>query len=266
MNVNAALDFKRRMRAKLAAQAAAPAAPPPLEVPAPPVPTGHAALDHQARQRHAAAVARISEARARRQEAALQEVREEQNDYEQQLRDIDADELRLRELPRGEARTAMLTGELLPKWTPVVDAYVAAGKAYPNPLAVKVMIWLFNVADLDRALPLADLLVSQDQRMPDNFKRDLPVFVADALLEILEDRQARGETIPADIEARAKAQLDTAALPDIVRIKYAKLLARLHEADNPDLAYGYYLKAADIDPRKAQVKTILRKLKKQLGK
>jgi hypothetical protein len=49
---------------------------------------------------------------------------------------------------------------------------------------VQVMVWLFDTAQFDDALELADFLIEQGQQMPERFKRrDIQTFVADAVCE-----------------------------------------------------------------------------------
>lgn len=272
MNISPALEFKRRQRAKQAAEAAEQqastqaAAAAPIPDPAPPTPTGVPSLDHQQRARYEEARERIAALREQRHEEQLQQVREEQDDFEQLLQDLAADEDRFRQLPRGEARTAMQRDEILPKWRPIVQAYMESGDAYPNPIAVKILIWLFNVADYATAIPLADLLLAQNQRMPQNFKRGLPVFVADSIREIVEDLHAREQDIPADLIDRGHTIASDPAQPDDVRIKWHKLIGDIHAAELPTRALEAYQSAHEIDPKKAQVKTRIRDTKRAIKK
>jgi hypothetical protein len=64
-----------------------------------------------------------------------------------------------------------------------VKAYVTNGDNYPNDIAVRVCIWLFDILDIERALNLAFVLIKQNQVTPPKFDRDLPTFVCDAIYD-----------------------------------------------------------------------------------
>ncbi|POZ49894.1 phage terminase small subunit [Methylovulum psychrotolerans] len=72
---------------------------------------------------------------------------------------------------------------LLANYTTFVAAYIDAGDNYPNPVAVQVMIWLFDVMAVEAALKIALVLVGQNQAMPENFGRNMPTYVCDALYD-----------------------------------------------------------------------------------
>jgi len=66
-----------------------------------------------------------------------------------------------------------------------VKAYVDNGDNYPNDIAVRVMIWLFDTLDIERGLDLAFHLIKQGiHHLPPKFDRDLPTFVCDAMYDI----------------------------------------------------------------------------------
>lgn len=66
-----------------------------------------------------------------------------------------------------------------------VKAYMDNGDNYPNAIAVRVMIWLFDTLDIERALDLAFHLIKQGvHHLPAKFDRDLPTFVCDAMYDI----------------------------------------------------------------------------------
>lgn len=78
----------------------------------------------------------------------------------------------------------VLKSELLPNYLPFVQAYVADGHDYPNDVAVQVMVWLFDVNDIDNALKIGMYLVATGNNdLPPKFSRNLPTFVADAIYD-----------------------------------------------------------------------------------
>lgn len=78
---------------------------------------------------------------------------------------------------------AKIKAELLKTYWPFVDAYIKNGDNYPNDVAVRVCIWLFDVFDIERGLDLAFVLIQQNQITPPKFDRDLPTFVCDAVYD-----------------------------------------------------------------------------------
>lgn len=65
-----------------------------------------------------------------------------------------------------------------------IKAYMDNGDNYPNSVAVRVMIWLFDVLDIERALDLAFYLIKTGvQVTPSKFDRDIPTFVCDAVYD-----------------------------------------------------------------------------------
>ena len=84
---------------------------------------------------------------------------------------------------------------LLPKWMPTVRAYLESGQVYANPVFAWVVIWLFDVGDLDTALDWADIAIAQQQATPDRVRSNFPSFVADTVLEWAQESAGRGESI-----------------------------------------------------------------------
>ncbi|WP_427192613.1 phage terminase small subunit [Serratia marcescens] len=100
-----------------------------------------------------------------------------------QLLALEQDIQRLRALPRTADRVALKADELLPKWLPYAERYLAAERVYAYPVFGYCVIWLFDTGDIDKALDWADIAIRQQQPTPDNIKRQFPAFVADHVLE-----------------------------------------------------------------------------------
>lgn len=97
---------------------------------------------------------------------------------------LDQDLARLSDLKNLASKQSLKREELLPKYQEYVQRYCESGLNFPNRVAVQVMVWLFDTAQFDDALELADFLMEQGQQMPERFKRrDLQTFVADAVCE-----------------------------------------------------------------------------------
>ena len=97
---------------------------------------------------------------------------------------LDQDLARLSDLKNLASKQSLKREELLPKYQEYVQRYCESGLIFPNRVAVQVLIWLFDTAQFDDALELADFLIEQGQEMPERFKRrDIQTFVADAVCE-----------------------------------------------------------------------------------
>ena len=97
---------------------------------------------------------------------------------------LDVDLQRLSDLKNLASKQSLKREELLPKYQDYVQRYCESGLNFPNRVVVQVMVWLFDTAQFDDALELADFLIEQGQQMPERFKRrDIQTFVADAVIE-----------------------------------------------------------------------------------
>ncbi|HCN4991292.1 TPA: terminase, partial [Escherichia coli] len=56
-------------------------------------------------------------------------------------------------------------------------------------------IWLFDTGQFEMALRWADIAIEQGQKTPENFKSELPTFVAHFILEWAETEAERGNSI-----------------------------------------------------------------------
>ena len=97
---------------------------------------------------------------------------------------LDQDLARISAINGLAGRQALKRDELLPKYQEYVQRYCESGLVFPNRVAVQVLVWLFDTAQFEDALELADVLIEQGQQMPERFKRrDIQTFVADAVCE-----------------------------------------------------------------------------------
>lgn len=112
---------------------------------------------------------------------------------------LEQDIVRLRKLARIGDRVNMKRDELMPKYRPYVDRYLASvaesGQSYQNELFQRLTIWAFDVGDFDTGIAWAELAIKQGQRTPNNIKRDWATFVADTVLEWAEKNAAEGHAV-----------------------------------------------------------------------
>lgn len=90
---------------------------------------------------------------------------------------------RLSDLNNLGERQRLKRDELLPKYLDYVRRYRESGLNHPNPVLMQVMVWLFDTEQFEAGLELADFALQQGQAMPERFRRDIPTFVADAMID-----------------------------------------------------------------------------------
>ncbi len=144
---------------------------------------------------------------------------------------------RLSELNSLEARQRLKRDELLPKYLDYVQRYRESGLNHPNPVLMQVLVWLFDTEQFESALELADFTIEQGQKLPERFRRDVPTFVADAVIDWAEAEHKAGRNPEPYVSnllprvdgywARITAE-DEAALPTPWEL-FERIPARFHK-------------------------------------
>ena len=190
------------------------------------------------------------------------------NSLHLQLLALEQDEKRLKALDRI-ADKITLKRELLPKYRPYVEQYLANEKTHQNPLFATMVIWLFDLGEFEQALDWAGIAISQGQRTPTRMKRDFPHFVADTILEWAEQQAAEGQAVEPYFSRVFKHVAKDWRLNEKLTAKYFKFAGLLLLRDatgeprasavtDPDVlerADALLVKAHEWDPVGAQVKT-----------
>ncbi|EGR1562236.1 terminase [Vibrio alginolyticus] len=84
---------------------------------------------------------------------------------------------------------------LVPKYKPYVQAYLESGEAFENPIFTNLVVWLFDIKELDSAIEWCMKAIELDLPTPENFRRDWPTFCADEVLAWAEKESERGNSI-----------------------------------------------------------------------
>lgn len=142
--------------------------------------------------------------------------------------------------------------ELLPKYLPIVTAYLESGEQSANPLLVRCAMWALDVEDMETAMPLIDACIQQQQLAPAHFKRELPTFFAETIADWAEQQLRAGNSASPYIDSVC-GYLANDFWPttnEIVRGKVFKVAGQLAEA-NGDLAdaLAYYQRAQEENER-----------------
>nr|WP_178117954.1 phage terminase small subunit [Pseudomonas sp. R5(2019)] len=183
---------------------------------------------------------------------------------------LDQDLERLSAIKGLAGRQSLKRDELLPKYQEYVQRYCESGLNFPNRVLVQVMVWLFDTAQFEDGLELADYAMEQGQIMPERFKRDIPTFVADAMIEwAMVEYQAKRSPEPylSDLLPRVDGEWQ---LTEQIPAKYHKLIGiRAMEANEWETALKHFKRAIELYPKAGvdtRIENCLRALKKQQAK
>ncbi|TFF13053.1 terminase [Pseudomonas sp. BCA14] len=180
---------------------------------------------------------------------------------------LDQDLERISAINGLAGRQALKREELLPKYQEYVQRYCESGLNFPNRVAVQVMVWLFDTAQFEDALELADFLMEQGQQMPERFKRrDIQTFVADAVCEWAYAEYNAGrspEPYLSDLLPRVDGEWQ---LTEQIPSKYHKLIGmRAMEAEQWQTALKHLERSTELYAQ-AGNDTRIKKVRKALAK
>ncbi|WP_187985117.1 terminase endonuclease subunit [Vibrio metschnikovii] len=112
---------------------------------------------------------------------------------------------------------------LIPKYKPVADQYLAAGEKYQNPIFTDLIIWLFDVGDLETAVEWLFKAIELDLPTPENFKRSSWAIVcADFVLEWAERQLANGYSVEPYFSRVFEKIEKEWKVPEVVEAKWYK--------------------------------------------
>jgi tetratricopeptide (TPR) repeat protein len=186
---------------------------------------------------------------------------------------------RLSDLNSIEARQRLKHDELLPKYLEYVQRYRESGLNHANPVLMQVLVWLFDTEQFEPALELADFAIKQGQTMPERFRRDIPTFVADMVIDWAEAEQKakRGvEPYLSQLLVRVDGKwegLENGPSPQLQWELFERIPARYHrllgilamEREEWEKACAHFYRAAELYPE-IGVKTRMDEASKALRK
>lgn len=222
---------------------------------------------HMQREQAKKAREQQKEKLAAKEPDAAEESATDYTQFELLKHSLEQDVQAAKNLPRGKARDAMRDETLIPRYQPHADAYVESGEEYANPVLVWVMIWLLDAGRIEAAMPLAMHAIKQGQAMPADFKRDLPVWVADTIRAWSEAQFKAGHSPEPYFSDMFKA-LEEMDVPHVVTMKFNKLAGKIAFDQEEYEAAVKFLTAANelgTSSHPAQVDTLLAKAKAKAG-
>jgi len=179
---------------------------------------------------------------------------------------LEQDLAALKDIRSKERKVDVKREELIPKYREDYLPRLRADGA-THPLLAWMVIWLFDIEDIEAAIDLALYCLEHEVELPERFKRDMPTFVADAILEWANEQHKEGHS-PDPYFSNVMGHIDGFGgpdlwdIPDEVRAGYYRLYGLMLEAE------GKYAAALDIleiaYELGAKVKTKIGELKKKL--
>lgn len=156
---------------------------------------------------------------------------------------------RLSDLNNMGERQILKRDELLPKYLEYVQRYRDSGLNHPNPVLMQVLVWLFDTEQFEPALELADFALQQGQPMPERFRRDIPTFIADTLIEWAE-REHDAKRSPEPYLTRLLPRVDGEwQLYERIPARYHKLLGDIAmDQEEWALAITHFERATELYP------------------
>ena len=111
------------------------------------------------------------------------------------LAELDSDLKVLKTFNRKDEKANHKRDVLVPKYRSAIETYLAEGEQFDNPLFTQMVIWLFDIEDLDTAIKWCDIAIERGLDTPERFKRDFATFCAEEVLAWSERMADKGQSI-----------------------------------------------------------------------
>lgn len=154
---------------------------------------------------------------------------------------------------------------LIPKYEAVAEKHVESESPEPNLIFVHLIIWLFDVGRISKAVEWGLLAIKQSQAMPSNFSRDIHDFVFYQYFEWLTNAVKEKQDIEPSFTQMITAILyGEATIPPELAAKYLTVAATLAFEEKRTQDARLFLDGAlEFNP-KAKVVTLNNKIDKEL--
>ena len=145
-----------------------------------------------------------------------------------------------------------------------VTDYVTKEAKYPNSVAVRMVVWLFDLGDIASAVPLSLHLIKQGiHSTPAEFNSDLPTFVCDQVYDWANAQLKANKPAGPYLHNVVQAMLaDGWDAHEIVRGKMMAMMGKHYELAGQEVEAIAMYEMAMKENEAAGVKTRLDKLKK----
>ncbi|WP_289283316.1 MULTISPECIES: phage terminase small subunit [unclassified Methylophaga] len=164
---------------------------------------------------------------------------------------------------------AAMKKELLPNYMPFVEDYMANGHDYPNSVAVMMMVWLFDIGDIEQGLHLGFYLVkTPKQTMPHGFSSTMETFICDYTYDWASAQIKEEKTASPYLDNLVKVLLDAKwelAMP--VKSKMLNMMAKNAFLKGEFKACVSWCEATQkVNPEGHGTKTLMSKALKEIEK
>ena len=164
---------------------------------------------------------------------------------------------------------AAMKKELLPRYMPFVEDYMANGHDYPNSVAVMMMVWLFDIGDIEQGLHLGFYLVkTPKQVMPHGFSSTMETFICDYTYDWANAQIKEEKTASPYLDNLVKVLLDAKwelAMP--VKSKMLNMMAKNAFLKGDFKACVSWCEATkEVNPEGHATKTLMNKALKEIEK
>lgn len=185
--------------------------------------------------------------------------------FEQLQAGMETDIARIKGVPDLEDKQA-IKRDLLPAYLPFVNDYMANGHNYPCDVAVRVMIWLFDINDIENALRIGLYLVKTDSKPPVKWTRTLEDIVTDAVYDWSGTQLKAGHSASPYLDQLMRAILaEKWDMHPLMLMKTFSMLAKhKFREDNHRDCLDLCVLAENVNPEKSGVKGLKAKTLKAI--
>jgi hypothetical protein len=166
------------------------------------------------------------------------------------------------------AEKAVLKKVLLEKYQPFIEQYLTENHCYPNTVAIRVMIWAFDVGNVDFGTRLGLVLAKQKcHQMPQEFNRSIERFLCDMIYDWSAEELKKNRSASPYLDDVAEQVSTVWDLDGITSGKvYAMLAKHQFRLENWAMCMLWADKAESVNPGNAGCKTIRNKAQAMLSK
>ncbi|WP_295894108.1 phage terminase small subunit [uncultured Vibrio sp.] len=142
------------------------------------------------------------------------------------LVEFEQDKLALKQFEAIAQKVKHKRDVLIPKYQPLVEAYLESGETYQNPIFSDLIVWLFDVEEFETALAWCEKAMKDEIPTPEAFKCAWPTFVARSVLEWAEKQQKNGHSFEPYFEiVDAKLSAEEWIVPEKLYAQWLKFAA-----------------------------------------
>lgn len=176
-------------------------------------------------------------------------------------KELEDDLAKLKLIKSIKQKEAEKESHLVPKYLPFVKKLMESGQKHP--LIGFILVWMFDTKDIHGAMELAAYCIEKEIPMPEHFKRDLPAYLCDTVLEWAEKEHEDERSVEPYFGQICEMSKNW-DIPDQVSAKIFRLRGIIAlDKEDFDTAVFEFTKAEEYG---AKVKTLLSKAKKAAEK